>query len=414
MFYYVRKSLLWIVPFYALLGFLTENFLNTHINKILSILSLVLFLVAVSTKKLNIPSYLWLLLSFALFHILSTLYFDLIPKDSNILIAILTDMNLFSFTIITLIHQISFSEKDLRVLRYNIFFIVVISLIVSILQSQIPAFFVKISDSDYFRDYIAEGRCPSIYSWININSIGITFPIFFLFLTEWFNQYSLTKKGFLLFTGTIISLLSKARYILLSYLFVTLRLFFFKKTSFKNTLLILIVAFISIFLLIEILDLLNYDVVDFIDNRILEKNNDLSSAKSRIRSYEVFMMVFPQNPYFGVGPKTGSDVVRMLGGLPVIHVGYLSYLYYYGIIGASLFFISLFLMIKRFLLLSFINRNYILILGFSSFLFANTTLVYFNLTEPGILLLFICCKYFESQNHSQNEKTLSNNNYTII
>jgi len=222
------------------------------------------------------------------------------------------------------------------------------------------------------------------------------------------------KKGFLLLTGTIISLLSKARYILLSYMFIIMRLFFLKKTSFKNTLLILLAAFVSILMLVEILNFLNYDIIEFIDNRILEKNNDLSSAKSRIRSYEVFMMVFPQNPYFGVGPKTGSDVVRMLGGLPIIHVGYLSYLYYYGIIGAGLFFVSLFLMMKKFLILSFTNKNYILVLGFSSFLFANTTLVYFNLTEPGILLLFICCRYFESQNHSQNEKTLSNNNYAII
>jgi len=50
MFYYIKKALLWIVPFYALLGFLTEDFLNTHINKILSILCLILFLVAVSCR----------------------------------------------------------------------------------------------------------------------------------------------------------------------------------------------------------------------------------------------------------------------------------------------------------------------------------------------------------------------------
>ena len=130
---------------------------------------------------------------------------------------------------------------------------------------------------------------------------------------------------------------------------------------------------------------------------------------ARVTSYEVFLLKFPENPILGVGPETKDDVLDLLGGIPLIHVGYLSYLYFYGIIGAGLLFISLFLILKKSWFVAKKNNFRGIFYGFLTFIIANGTFVYFNLAEPGIILAFIYLKYFNSLHYNRFETYSLNN-----
>jgi O-antigen ligase len=135
-----------------------------------------------------------------------------------------------------------------------------------------------------------------------------------------------------------------------------------------------------------------------VTNRILEKSTGFGSAKARIESLNVFLKIFPENPWFGVGPQTGIDVLQLLRGITTsIHVGYLSYLYFYGIIGAMFVFLTLFFLLKD----SFeIGKKFLFwgsFYGLLSFCFANLTFSYFNFSEVGIVLAVVYMRYYKER-----------------
>ena len=145
-------------------------------------------------------------------------------------------------------------------------------------------------------------------------------------------------------------------------------------------------------------NVVGYDVQEVIDERILEKSTNLGNFGSRILSFYVFLEVFPENPIFGVGPETRWDVVQLLGGAsPIIHIGYLSYLYFYGILGSLFLFSSMFLLLKRTWNIGVKQGFWGSYYGLLSFLVANTTLVYFNFSEAGIILLVIYLRFFKEK-----------------
>jgi hypothetical protein len=130
----------------------------------------------------------------------------------------------------------------------------------------------------------------------------------------------------------------------------------------------------------------------------------MGSAKARILSYEVFFLVFPENPLVGVGPATRPDVVALLGGeAPVIHIGYLSYLYYYGVFGFLLLVISLFFLLKEAWIVGKKHNFWGSFYGLVSFCIANISFVYFNFGEMGIILSIIYLRYYYYKSTTTND-----------
>jgi O-antigen ligase len=154
-----------------------------------------------------------------------------------------------------------------------------------------------------------------------------------------------------------------------------------------------------VLMLIGIASVSGFDIKQVIDTRILEKESGMESAKARISSYEVFLIKFPEYPWFGVGPETRDDVLRMLDGVPIIHVGYLSYLYFYGIVGCLLLFICFFYLLRYAWIIGKKHAFWGSFYGLFTFCFANVTFVYFNLSEMGVVLAVIYLKYFNDKSN---------------
>jgi len=172
---------------------------------------------------------------------------------------------------------------------------------------------------------------------------------------------------------------------------------------------ILLVFIGSLFISYFAASALGYDIQQVIDERIMERGTNFGSVNTRVISYYVFLEKFPENPLFGVGPQTRDDVIRLLGGqAPIIHIGYLSYLYYYGIMGFSFLLLAILFIMrdswiagKKF---GFWGAFY----GMLTFLVANATMVYFDFNEMGIILAVLYLRFFNET--SSEEYSLTGRN----
>jgi hypothetical protein len=396
---YIPKLLLILFPFYPLWGAVFYTVSHQNIENFINLLWLPIVIYYLITKNNRFPKYLIFLILFTLFHVSSAYFNNIIVSDSDLLFYILFDPNVVACLLLFIIENTSFDERFITIMNRNIMIIVVISLIVSIIQIADPSFFISpnLNDSEGISSFVEESRNFSIYSWININSVGITFPILISILL---NVSDIKHKSFplILISGIIVSFLTKARYVMISTIIVFSQLFLTAKISLLNKIISASLVVISIIFLLAVAENTGFNIQQVIDERIMEKGNDMESAKARVTSYYVFLIKFPENPWFGVGPATRDDVVQLLGGeAPLIHVGYLSYLYFYGVFGFFLMIVSIFYLLK---MAYKVGRKYLFwgsFYGLITFCFANTTCVYFNFSEMGIILAVLYLKYFNDQ-----------------
>ena len=396
---FIQNLFLILFPFYPLWAWVCYSITKKNIDFVINILliSFALYFLINSNRKL--PKYLLFFIIFTIYHLCSIYINNLAPpQNTNWLYFIFSDTNLFACTILIIVENTYFNNRFITTMNRNIFIIVLISLIVSLIQIKHPLFFLN-EDMDENSVFFEQGRIFSIYSWGNQNSGGITFPILIAVLLSIY--YTKKLSLFLIFfSGIIVSFLFKGRYVMISTLVALSQLFLSNiKLLSKRVQWILFLTSCIIFAGF-VAEKAGYNINEVIDNRILEKESDMASAKARILSYEVFLKKFPENPWLGVGPETRDDVIKLLGGeAPGIHIGYLSYLYYYGIIGSLFLFLTLYYLLKEAWL---VGREYNFwgsFFGLASFCLANFTLVYFNLSEMGIIIAVIYLRHF-SENPS--------------
>lgn len=395
---FVQSLFIWLFPFYPFWGWLCYTLTNKPIDFFVGVLlfPIALFLIVQVNKKL--PAYIIFLIMFAIYHVGSEFVNNLFSADASKVYSLFADPNIIACLFFIIIEYTFFDEKFISRMNKQLLLIVIISFIVSLIQIKIPSFFFNgRSEDDLF--YIGEdqGRNFSIYSWLDLNSLGISFPFLIsILLSIYYTNKS--KLPIIIFCGIVVSFLTKARYVMISFIVVMSQMFFNKKKSLIKRISFLILIVASIFVIGLIAQQAGFDINKVIDSRILEKEGDMGSAKARVTSYEVFLKVFPLHPFFGVGPKTRPDVIELLNGeAPIIHIGYLSYLYYYGIVGCLFFFLSIFYLLKRAWTIGKEHHFWGSFYGLISFCLANLTTVYFNLSEMGIVLAVIYLRYYTTE-----------------
>src|ERR1035437_9994 len=384
------------LPFWAFILFMIRP---TEIEMFLTLSMIPFASYIIITPKINFPKYLVFFSIFTIYHLYSVFINKLIPSDTTTLKFFLADREVLACLFFFVIENTHFDERFIRIMNRNIFIVVGISLITSLLQIKNPSFFVPPSVLANINNetFLSENRIFSIYSWLDLNTLGITFPILIAILLSFFSQKKIASPLIIL-SGIIVSFLTKARYVMISTIIIFSQYFFISKMSLSKKVSILLIFFGSIMISVSVAKAMGYNIQQVIDDRILEKSTNMGSANTRILSYYVFLKVFPEHPLFGVGPETRPEVVRLLGGwAPIIHVGYLSYLYYYGLLGCFFVFLAIFFMLKRAWTIGSKNDFMAGFYGLLAFCIANTTMVYFNFSEMGIVLVIIYLRYFSEK-----------------
>ncbi len=395
----IQSLLLILIPFYPFWAWLSISLTNRHISLFVIFIFIALAFYLIITQKVRVPKYLIFLILFTIYHLGSVFINNLIPPETNLIYFIFSDVNLFACIIFFVIENTHFEEDFLPKMNKCIFLIVLLSLIVSVIQIKYPTFFLsrEVTGNVSNLVYLEQKRIFSIFSWINLNSVGITLPILVSILLSF---YDTRTKAYpiIIMSGIVVPFLTKARYVMMSAIIVFSQLFFISKISIRKKIYFILIVISGVIVSINVAKIYNYNIQQVINDRIFEKGTSMASARTRITSFNVFILKFPEHPWFGVGPKTRLDVVQLLRGeAPLIHVGYLSYLYFYGIFGSLFLFLSIFYLLRN---AWQIGKKYVFwgcFYGLLSFCFANTTMVYFNFSEIGIILLVIYLRIFNEK-----------------
>lgn len=390
-----------LFPFLPFWSWIVAIVHPTDVGMFITAILIPISLYIIITPNVKFPKYLTFFVLFTIYHLVSVYVYHLIPPDTTTLKFLLSNRNILACLLFFVAENTDFDDRFIRIMNANIFFVVVISLIVSLIQLKNPSFFVApyVLENTTNETFLTENRVFSIYSWVDLNTLGITFPIFIAILLTFYNHKKVSAP-IIIIAGMIVSFLTKARYVMISMIIIFSQYFFISKISLSKKATILIIFFGSILISLSVAKAMGYNIQQVIDDRIMEKNTKMGSASSRILSYYVFLKVFPEHPLFGVGPETRPEVVRLLGGrAPIIHVGYLSYLYFYGLFGCTFLFLSIFFMLKKAWTIGSKNEFLAGFFGLLAFCLANTTMVYFNFSEMGIILVIIYLRYF-SENPS--------------
>lgn len=397
---FIQNLFLILLPLYPLWAWVWVAITNTPFGLAVgaALIPIALYFIIFHRKKL--PLYLIFFIIFTVYHLASIFVNNTFPENSNKIYVIISDQNLLACLFFIIIEYSVFNSQFLVNFTKMIFLTVIISLIVSIIQIKIPTFFFN-GTLDPDLSYLEEKRCASIYSWTNLNSLGISFPILLSILVNVFHNQK-SKLPLIVISGIVVSFLSKARYMMVSAIVVFSQLFLNAKISIAKKATLVLIFLAGIYFINLGANSLGYDVNDVIENRIMEKDNEMGSAKARIRSYEVFLLVFPENPWFGVGPETKKEVVDLLNGqAPLIHIGYLSYLYFYGIVGCLILFTAIFFLLKYAWEIGKKHNFWGTFYGLVSLCVANLTFVYFNFSEMGIVISLIYLRYFRYKSSIQ-------------
>jgi hypothetical protein len=398
----IARGLFLILLFSPILGyFYTETFLLPKtINYSLSFVFFILGFLYIFKKNLKIHSFIVLYFLFAVYKLIWNI--DVLSDDNiKILTRIwyyISDFSIVAMLII--IYNVTFTEKFIEISKKIIFITLILAAIVSIIQVFDMSFF-----NYYNREYLENldiytYRRGSIFSYIHISSAGYDFlPLLAITLSVLLMNKN--KKFIICFiSGGIVAFLSNNRYIMICYVFLYIMLYvYYKKNRLKYSLYVIITVLGFYYFLTNII---GYDLVEWYNERLLAEGS--IQETTRYKAISNFIKFFPQHPWFGFGEQTYEiRKASSLVGSSHIHVGYLSHLVNYGIVGCSFLYGAWFLIMRKFYKTAKETNYWGSFFAFCCLLIAFATYSNSSIFFYGFMFAFIFDKYY-------NDKMISNQN----
>jgi hypothetical protein len=347
---YVFVYILGLAP---IIGYISVNYFDVAYYNLLSLIVSLIFISLLlntlnNSTKIILPKYLIYFMCFVLY----TIFSDILLVGKTVNIRYYYSNHLIASLLAMIIIENTFFSKQFinRLNRIN-YSILVLAFIIILLQQVIsPTLLTNISSS-YYRTISEsysqhESRLLSIYSWTSILDIGFGFiGISTLMISQRLknNRNIIITSLFVIFVF-IFSIITKWRWIMVNSVFILLLILIKYKSSFRKIMIYSIILFGGLILCYNVMENLGIPIKDIIEKRILESESGGflgGSSNTRILAFVIFAKLFPDNPIFGKGMMHSFEgkskdikLSRMIkGNTSQIHVGYLSCLYYYGIVG---------------------------------------------------------------------------------
>jgi O-antigen ligase len=351
--------------------------------------------------KVSFPNYLIYYTLFVVYTIISD--FGIVDKPFDFKY-LYTNQMIGSILMFFFIENGRYEETTVnKYMKYNLYILFVAFVVILIQQAVNHRFLVYDQWVEGYTYSAAESeiRLPSIYSYMDSSlNAGFSFVgILAIILANRIRENRSLLHLLVLFTaGAIYCFLTKYRWIMLNFLVLFFLFYIYKNFRTKRFLSFTFSIILALVMIYNVALAINIPVDKFINERILERTSgglEHSAAGTRVLAANVFLKLFPDNPVFGVGQRlwdygsTGDQALTsaLHGRSSQMHVGYLTLLYNYGIVGAIPFVLFLIAITKKLYKDSKLHNNWGVFLGFLGFTISNLTLVNFNLLLSGIIIL---------------------------
>ncbi len=299
------------------------------------------------------------------------------------------------FVVDNLLFSRKLIETLIRVMKGTIVVAAVFSLIQVVYDPFFftPDIFEEIMSRYSWGTDVLHTRRLSVFGFSNLNDVGLSFLPMIALITG----YEVKEKGripvLILLLGFFVAVVNNSRYIQLGFFIAAAPALYYQGRFLRNSLVALIGLIVMVLLMGLVLQAIGYDVSLYIEERLLD-----DSGGSRILAFEIFARFFPDNPYFGTGQHLTQEVIVALAGRSSqIHVGYLSHLYSYGIIGTFLGFVFWILIAVRLWKVAKKTGFWGSYYGYMVFLWANVTMVFYWVFTFGLALCYLFASYYDSK-----------------
>ncbi len=374
---------------YPFLGFITWSTFNVPPYYVSTLLILISFAILIKNKQGSIlfPKYLKVFtlfliatfLSIYIFH-QTSLKFDTFLGQ---IIFILNPLLLF-----LIIENSIITENFIKTSRKIMLFLLFTAVIVSILQYFSASFlqFTGQRTSNAIETIGFYRRIPSIFAWgdfIKSTYVATGFVIIYGILLIEYSMHKILMYVLPIIVGTVV-FLHQLRAAMISYLIITLFIYF-KKLSFKS-LTYIVIIWIGFEIMIRFL---GFDVDYFVENRLKSE-----SAGTRIEAINAFLYAFPKNPLFGTGGVRTEALFEGYGRVTRLHNGHLAMTYYYGLIAFIPYLWFLILLTKKtYRTAKYVNYR-LPFLGVIVLVLVSSTMPRVTFFLPGIIYMMVFNKYY--------------------
>lgn len=377
-------------PFYA---YLISNELLLVPYYVLGSTSLILLLFLVTQKKIHIPSYIYPLILFAVYYSVWD-FFNGRFEQFGMIKLLFKNYPLHIVAVLLIIENIKFDKIFIKNILNGLSILLVLSFIFTLIQVFIdPNYFTtEAANSFELSSFSYQIRNTAIWGYLSPLDVGLSFLPILAIILGYTKSNKLIFKFFIFLTiGTVVAILTNSRWILVNMLIIFFPLIFTLKGKKIKTALITVLSLIVVIVTINnIFNFLGFDFTTYLEGRILNK-----SSQSRFLAIELFEEFFPRKPIFGTGVRVETELNRALAGRSSqIHVGYLSNLYEFGIVGSTFLFLFWFMLFRSLYKNAKVHKQNFLIYGFACFLLANLTLVEYSIFHIGLLYIIIFDRFY--------------------
>jgi len=350
---------------------------------------------------------LWFLLLFVIYEFVWT-FFNGDLERRGLLNIVGNNVQLSSFFIIIIIYNTQYSERFIDVATFIINVTIVIAAIVSIVQVFNSRFLLV----DYNRNVelvnrgMYEIRRSSIFGY-NANEIGLGYiPLFSSIVGVLYLKNNRVPFLFLVLGG-ITAFLTNTRYVMVGYLLLSMQFAILYRKRLKKLIKYFVIAILLFFILIRILGSLGYDFKAWYQKRLFAEGS--IEETTRFKAIDNFLLFFPEYYLFGNGGGLTDEIEKASRavGSSQIHVGYLSALVYYGIVGSFFLFGFWFYITKKFYKTGKDTGYWGSFFAMLTFLWAQATLVHFTVFFYGLIYAFVFDKYFQDKYYANQLITIN-------
>lgn len=379
---------------YGVLGLATITFYYTLI--ITMFYGLVFIIIK---EKIRLPKGLLYLLFFIIF-IFYWSFFTGKIFSRGILPILFDNSNLAIFFIVLIIYNTRFSDRFINKSIFILKITIIIAAITSIVQVFNSEFLNAIwgtKSSTSLPSELYQFQRSSIFHFIDPNSLGLSFmPI--LSIVTGFLLYK-QKQIFILYLlfGGISALLSNARYVMVSFILITLQILIFRGVSLIKIFKYVIITSILLISLLTILNYIGYDFKEWYEKRLFAEGS--IKATTRYFAIKNFLIYFPKYYLFGNGDIYNEEVViaSQAYGSSHMHIGYLSHLVAYGVLGCFFLYSFWFYLLKRIYITAKQTGYWGSFFAFMTFFWAFLSNSVSSIFYYGLIFALVLDKYFNDK-----------------